>query len=95
MQVLIYTGYRDVIFFLSLTLSFGLILQGKLKSNWCGVSLGDHFHSFSFSLTPPDILLLVMPRFSFKPAILLPVRENFSEIWGLRDFLFFSKLLFS
>lgn len=76
-------------------LTFGLIMWGKLKNNWCGVGLGCHFHAFHSPPTPPDVLLLAMPSFSFTPAILLPIRENIPEIWVLQElFSFFKKNLF-
>lgn len=90
-QVLIYSRYRDVIFlFPHPLLWFDHVRKTKEQVVWC--QFGRPLSLLFIPPIPPDVLLLAMPRFNFKPAILLSVRENFSEIQGLQEYFFSPKI---
>lgn len=92
-QVLIYTSYRDEIFFPHLVLWFNLVRKTEEQLVWCQFR-----RPLSLLFIPPHsprCSPLVMSGFSFKPAIELSVRENFFWDMGLARFSFFPKLLYS
>lgn len=80
-------GIEMRFFFFPPHLWFNYVRKTEEQLVWC--QFGRPLSLLFIPPTPPDILLLVMPSFSFKPAILLSVRENFPDIWGLQELFSF------